>query len=133
MKAMFTYLFWPNLGTAGYSSPKVLAALLLCSALLLLSFAVSVWRRRENRNPVTKRLSKGWPAAMRWLSGIGVILAISRAEGIQFFSMRILWVLLALGILAYLGIQVWKFRLKHYTVIPKEYSEDPREKYLPGR
>ena len=133
MQTILSYLFWPNLGTAGYASPKVLAALLLCAAFFLFSFAVSWWRRREGRNPVTKRLSKGWPAAMRWFSGIGIVLSISRAEGIQFFSMRILWVLWALGMLAYSIIQIWKFRLKHYTVMPKAYTEDPREKYLPGK
>ena len=70
---------------------------------------------------------------MRWFSGIGIVLSISRAEGIQFFSMRILWVLWVLGMLAYSIIQIWKFRLKHYTVMPKAYTEDPREKYLPGK
>jgi hypothetical protein len=70
---------------------------------------------------------------MRWLGGVGILLVISRAEDIQFLSIRAFWVLwVAWGVL-FVIFQAWKFRLKHYTILPKEYVEDPRDKYLPKK
>ena len=80
---------------------------------------------------MTKKLMRAWPAAMRWAGAVGLVLVIARVEDIQFLSMRVLWLLWALIFLGFVILQVWKFRLKHYTILPKEYVDDPREKYLP--
>lgn len=127
---MLIYWFYPNPGAVGYANTTVLALLIFCSALFLSSFVVALWRRRRE-NPVTKRLTRAWAPTFRWLGGLGIVLAIARAEGVQFLSMRVLWVLWALGLLVFVLFQAWKFRLRHYTIVPKDAIPDPREKYLP--
>ena len=58
-------------------------------------------------------------------------LLVARAEDIQFLSMRVFWALWVLGVLGFASFQIWRFRVKHYTIVPKTYVEDPRDKYLP--
>ena len=129
---MLSYFFYPNPGNSGYDHPKVIFLLVFCSLLFLVSFAVSFWRKKRE-NPVTRKLARSWPSALRWFGALGLLLTIARAEEIQFLSMRFLWVLWALALLVYLILQVRLFRLKHYTVLPRDFVEDPREKYLPKR
>lgn len=132
MSDFFSYWFYPRPGATSYENPKVLLLLAFCALLFLGSFAVSLFRKRRE-NSVTKRLMKSWPAAMRWFGGIGILLVIARAEDIQFLSIRALWVLWVLLVVVFFVIQAWRFRLKHYTILPKEYVEDPRDKYLPKK
>ena len=127
---MLSYWFWPNPGNASYDSPKVLVLFAVCGVLFLVSFLVVSWRRRTS-NAVTRKLSRSWPRAMRWFAIIGIALVVSRVEAIQFLSMRFLWAVWGLALLAFIGFQVWWFRKRHYTVVQKEKVEDPRAKYLP--
>ena len=129
---MLSYWFYPNPGGTGYGNPKVLVLIALCLLLFLASFVVSAWRKSRT-NPVTRKLSRSWSRALRWFGGIGLILVIARAEGIQFFSMRILWAVWVLVCVAFIGLQMWLFRRKHYEVVPREKVDDPREKYLPAK
>lgn len=127
---MLSYWFYPNPGGVGYSNWKILLLFALCLILFGSSFLLHLWRRRLD-NPVTRRLSRGWGSVLRWAGGIGFLLALSRAEGVQFLSTRFLWVLWALWLLLYVASQVWKFRFRHYTIVPRDSRDDPREKYLP--
>jgi membrane protein CcdC involved in cytochrome C biogenesis len=129
---MLSYWFWPNPGPTGYDSPKVLFLLAFCIGMVFAALFVSSWRHRV-KNPMTKRLSRSWPRTLRWLGAVGFVLTVSRAEGIQFFSMRILWLFWVVALLAIFAFQFWMFRRKHYTVVTKERVQDPRDKYLPGK
>lgn len=127
---MLTYWFYPNPGSASYSNPKVIALLIFCALLIAASFVVALWRRKTV-NPVTRKLSRSWPSALRWFGFLGALLVICRVEQIQFLSMRFLWLLWSLAALLFLVIQARLFRLQHYTVVRKEKVGDPRLEYLP--
>jgi cell division protein FtsW (lipid II flippase) len=132
MQQFLSYWFYPRPGATSYENPKVLLLLFFCILLFLGSFGISLLRKKRE-NPVTKKLMRSWAPTMRWLGGVGILLVISRAEDIQFLSIRAFWVLwVAWGVL-FVIFQAWKFRLKHYTILPKEYVEDPRDKYLPKK
>jgi hypothetical protein len=129
---VLTYWFYPNPGSASYSNPKVTLLLISCAALLAASFAVSFWRRKVT-NPMTRKLARSWPSALRWFGFIGLLLVVSRVEQIQYLSMRFLWLLWSIAALLFLFVQARLFHLRHYTVVKKEREEDPRDKYLPGK
>ena len=130
---MLTYWFYPNPGSATYGSPKVMALLVLFVLLLVGSFLVSLWRSRL-RNPLTRKLSRTWPAGMRWFGGIALLLIVARVEQVQFLAMRGLWVVWAVAVLAFIVFQYRLWRLRHYSVVtPEEQETDPRLKYLPRR
>lgn len=127
-----SYLFWPNPGNATYSSPKALALMVFCALLIAGAVGLVIWRRNM-RNPVTRKLSRSWPSASFWFGFSGLIMTIARVEQIQYVSMRFLWVLWLAAAIFYLFLQ-WKlYRMRHYEVLPKEVSTDPRTKYLPKK
>lgn len=127
---MLSYWFYPNPGNVHYSSPKVLVIFGVCLVLLIASWGVSAWRRKQSGQ--TKKLSRSWPSAMRWFAIIGLVLTVSRVEHIQFLAMRFLWVVWGAAILIFIGFQVFIWKRKHYSVVKGEGSvEDPRAKYLP--
>jgi hypothetical protein len=127
---MFSYLFWPNPGTTSYSNPKVVAVLFICGAMLVASSLIKRWRLKQG-NPVTKRLSKSWATASLWFGVVGLVLAVSRVEGIQFIAMRLWWLVWGVGLLLYVALQIRIFRARHYEILPQDTSSDPRAKYLP--
>ncbi len=105
--------------------------LVVCLGLMVGSFFLGLWRTKQQ--PITKKLSRTWASAAFWIGLVGAFLIVSRVEGIQFFSMRFLWVLWALAIAVYVILQIRIFRSRHYEVLPTERVEDPRGKYLPGK
>lgn len=127
-----TYLFWPNPGNATYGSPKAVALLIVCALLVLGSFAINVWRKKQG-NAVTKKLSKSWSTSCFWFGLVGLFLVVCRVESISYLSMRILWVVWFIGLALYTAYQVKNFKSKHYEVVPQEKVEDPRDKYLPKK
>ena len=130
MTAFLSYWFYPRPPSVSYENPKVLLLALFCILLFFGSFVVSVVRKNRE-NAVTKKLMKSWAPFMRWFGGIGMVLLIARAEDIQFLSIRAFWALWVFLVLGFTFLQIWRFRVKHYTIVPKTYVEDPREKYLP--
>ncbi len=132
MKSFLIYLFWPNPANATYASPKAIAALALCGALVLLSLGLRLWHRRQEHG-IVRKLSRSWATAAMSFGIAGLFLTVARAEQIQYVSMRFWWVVwLALALL-YILIQARLFRARYYQVLPQVKAEDPREKYLPGR
>lgn len=132
MTYILTYLFWPNPGGVSYTNPKAMGLMVICSILVAVSFGLRLWRARM-KNTVTKKLSASWPGAALWFGLTGLLLVISRVEGIQFLAMRFLWFVWGLTALLYIGFQIWKFRARHYEVLPIERSDDPLQKYLPTK
>ena len=132
MNKLLTYIFYPNPGNASLTSPKALTLIILCALMVLASFGIKYWRSRL-KNPVTKKLSRSWARASFWFGVIGIILAYSRIESISYVSMRLWWVVWLVALGAYLFIQYKLFGARYYEVLPKEKTEDPREKYLPRR
>lgn len=130
--SILTYLFWPNPGTSSYGNPLALSLLLLCCGLIVLSFVLGVWRGRL-RNPVTRKLSASWPSVALWFGIVGIVLTVSRVEGIQFIGMRAWWILWAAAAAGFVLLQLRRFRTKHYEVLPKERVIDTRDPYLPRK
>jgi hypothetical protein len=126
------YLVWPNPGNVTYGSPKMLALIVFCLALIVAAFVISFWRKKLT-NQITKKLSRSWGTACFWFGFSGLILAISRVEQIQYVAMRLWWVVWIVIAVLYILIQVKIFRARHYKVIPSESPMDPRAKYLPKR
>ena len=129
---LLTYLFWPNPANASYSSPKAMALIIFCALLIVASVALSLWRQKMT-NPVSKKLTRSWPSAAFWFGFSGLILTISRVEQIQFISMRFLWLVWLVIAVLFIAVQWRLFKARHYQVLPKKVSHDPRAKYLPKR
>lgn len=129
---VLTYLFYPNPGHAAYGDAAVIAALALCVGLVVLSFAIQYWRGRI-QNAVTKKLSRTWSSISFWFGVVGLVLAVSRVEKIQFIAMRFLWALWALLLILIVILQWRIFRMRHYEVLPRVGKVDPRDLYLPGK
>jgi hypothetical protein len=132
LSSLLSYVFYPNPGNAGYSSPSQLALLTLSLALVAASVGMYVWRKRS-ANPVTKKLTKTWTPAALCFGLIGAVLVISRVEGIQFLAMRFMWVLWFGAVVAFAFLQYKLFRARHYHVLPSVRVSDPRDRYLPGK
>lgn len=132
MNEILTYIFWPNPGNADYTSPKALALVLLCVALVVASFVLPRWRNRL-QNPQMKKVSRSWAMASGWFGWTGLVLVIARVEEIQYLAMRFLWVLWAAALVAYLFVQYKLYRNRYYEVIPNQPVQDARNQYLPKR
>jgi hypothetical protein len=132
LKPLFVYLFWPNPGNAYYVSPKIQVLLVVCVLLILLSFAVRLWRRNMP-NPVMKRLSRSWPTAAFWFGVSGLVFLISRVEGVGFLAMRFWWVAWGAIIALYLGVQIRMFKMRYYEPLPREKGDDTLARYLPKK
>ncbi len=132
MMNVLTTLFHPNPGHLTYASPSVIAVLVACAALIALSFAITYWRARV-QNAVTKKLSRSWSSLCFWFGVVGLVLAVSRVEKIQFIAMRFLWVLWGVLLLLVIVFQWRMFRMRHYEVLPRMGKADPRDQYLPGK
>ena len=126
------YLFWPNPGVSTYSETTVVAMLLFCVTLLVGAFLLKLWRYRL-QNAVTKKLTRTWSSAFFWFAFVGLLLIVSRVEGIQFLGMRFWSVLWGLLLALYIFLQLRQFRARHYQILPTMKREDPREKYLPKK
>lgn len=132
MKLFLSYWFWPNPAAWTYADTRVQGLLVMCLVFVVLSFALSFWRRSLS-NHITKNLSKSWPSAILWFGIVGAVFVISRVEMIQFLSMRVMWALWFLLLLLYVGFQIVQFRRRHYTVMQRTQIVDERDKYLPRR
>lgn len=130
MKDFLLFFFWPNPGSAVYSSPKALALLMVCALLLLAAGVISVWRKRRQDARI-RQISRSWASASFWFGAIGALLVGARVEEIQFLAMRFLWVLWGVFLLLYVTFQVKRFRSRYYQVLPSVKQEDPRAAYLP--
>lgn len=129
---ILSYLFWPNLGVSSYDNPKVLALIVVCVGLVIASFIVRFWIRKT-ATPVLRKIAKGWPTALLSLGLTGLLLIVSRVEGVQYLSMRVLWIVWAAAAVFYAFLQIKKYRQRYYEVLPAVSVEDPRSKYLPKR
>lgn len=130
--SFLSYVFWPRPPVVGYDNPKLQALIVLCLAMVLASFVLKYWRRKQG-NPVTRKLSRSWSSAAAWFGITGLLFAVSRAEDISYVSMRFWWFVWLLCLALYAYAQVRIFRARHYEKLPAERSEDPREQYLPGK
>ena len=127
-----TYIFYPNPGNASWDSQKAILLIIVCGLLVVASFAIKYWRKRQ-QNAVTRKLSRSWSVSTFWFGIIGLILILARLESISYVSMRLWWGVWAISFIFYIYIQVRLFRSRHYEVMPKERSKDPRDMYLPQR
>ncbi len=123
------WLFSPLPPRPEYLDTQILALILLCVGLI--AGAVVLRFLRRNAGASFKKLSKSWPAAATWFGIIGLVLIVSRVEGIQYIAMRFWWLVWGLAALAYAVLQVRLFRAKHYEIIPTARAVDPRDQYLP--
>lgn len=126
------YLFWPNPGNALYTSPKIIALLVFCVALVISSFVIRWWRHQEQHSR-RRLLSRSWPAASLWFGISGLILIVARVEQIQFVAMRLWWVIWGIAAGLYVWFQVKNWHLRYYEVLPQTRERSPMEKYLPRR
>jgi hypothetical protein len=126
------YLFWPNPGFASYTDPDMIALLAVCVLLIVGSFIIGFWRRKQS-NPIARKLSKSWSSVAFWFGIVGLVMVVSRVEDIQFFAMRFLWIVWLVLLLLYVWFQIKRWRARHYEVLPTVVTHDPRDAYLPKR
>lgn len=130
--AKLQYWLWPNPGSSSYSNPKIMTMLVVSALLMFAALGTSIWRKHVH-NPITRNLSSSWASTSFSFGLIGLILAVSRVETIQFLAMRGLWLIWAALLCVYLLFQILRFRRRHYTILEKKHVEDARDKYLPRR
>ena len=128
---MMDYLFTVNPPQLPYADTAIIGGLALAVGLLILSYALSRWRRRADA--VARKLSKSWPTVSVWFGIMALVLVLSRAEGIQVFSMRFLWVLWGALVLLFAILQWRLFTRRHYEVVKTPIFNDPRDAYLPKK
>ncbi len=116
-------------GVLPYTHPLVVAMLALSALLFVCAFFVG--RVRNGLSGTMKKVSKSWGPLLCVFGVIGVILAVSRAEGITYFSMPFLAFLWALLLIVIFMLQFLLYRRRAYVILPQQRVEDPREKYLP--
>jgi len=129
---MLSYLFYPNNGTAPYSSTSVATFLVVCAVLIVVSYYLKKWISKQD-NKQTRKLAKSWPSILHWYGIAGIVLAVSRAEGVLYLSMRIWWFVWGVTLVLIALLQWKKFVSKHYTVVEHVKVADPRDKYLPKK
>ncbi len=132
MKHYLLYFFYPNPGSATYSSTSMMMLLALSFVLIAVSFGIKYWRA-SLENPITRKLSRSWSMTSFWFGIVGLVLVVARVEQIQFLAMRFVWVLWALALIAYTLFQFRLFRARHYEVLPSVRFNDPRDRYIPQR
>lgn len=129
MYQLFRYLFWPNPGFAAYGDADMLGLAGACILLIIASFVISFWRRKQSS--MTRKLSASWSSVAFWFGIAGLVLVVARVEDIQFIAMRFLWIVWGVLLLTYVFFQVRRWRLKHFEVLPTTQTHDPRDPYLP--
>jgi hypothetical protein len=129
---MLSYLFWPNPPAVPYENPKVIALLGLTVLFFVLSLVLRCWRRGVH-NAVTRTLSRSWASACIGFGAASAVLTVARVEQISYVSMRFWWVIWGVALTLYVLLHLRRWRTMHYEVLPREESDDPREKYLPRR
>lgn len=132
MKAFLSYWVWPNPAGWQYGDLKVQLLIAACVGLFLVGTVIRYWRGRST-NTIAKSLSSGWSVVLHWFAVIALMLVVSRVEQIQFFSMRLLWVVWGAALLIYIVFQVRNFHRKHYIIVEQKQTVDVRDKYLPKR
>lgn len=130
--SLLFYIFDPLPPPVGYQGAKVLLLLAVGLLLVVGSFALRVWRKRQV-NGVTRKLSRSWAAASLSFGLTCVVLVVARTESVLLLSMRFLWVLWIAALLFYVFLQYKLFTSRHYEVVGRTTHADPREKYLPGK
>lgn len=125
-----SYLFWPNPGPIAAS--KFYGILLMGASFILLSLLIRFCRGRI-LDPKVRKFSASWANASLWFGVSALVLIVSRNEGIQFVSMRVLWVVWLTSLTSYVAFQVRRWQLRYYEVLPKVTVEDPLAKYLPKK
>jgi glucan phosphoethanolaminetransferase (alkaline phosphatase superfamily) len=130
--ALLRHFFYPNPAGGSYGSTSMIVAMAICALLIVISFVIRWWRTRQADQRV-RTLSRGWSSVTFWFGVVGLVLVVSRAEHIQFFAMRFLWVLWGVALAVYIGLQIRLWRARYYQVLPKLHVEDPRDKYIPGK
>jgi hypothetical protein len=132
MSDFLIYLFWPNPGNARYDTPTVMLLIGICVAMIVAAIILSMWRKKL-QNPQMRKISRSWPASSVWFGFIGLLLAVSRVEQIQFLAMRALWGVWLTALVLYVVVQIRGYRSRYYEVLPTKTTHDPRSKYLPRR
>ncbi len=132
LQSLLVYIFWPRPPMAHHDNPKVIALLVLCGLLVVGSIAFSAWRRTVH-SASFKRLSSSWSMAAFWFGFVGLVLTLARTEDVSVISMRLWWVVWVVSLVLYVFFQVKNFRSRHYEVLPKSMSNDPRAAYLPKK
>ena len=127
-----SYLFWPNPGGVMYSSTKIVILLAICASFIVLSFVLRLWRKKHP-NPISRKLSRSWPSALFWFGVAGLVLTVSRAEGLSFVSMRVWIFRWGVSFVLYFLFQWRQFRTRHYELVRTEKQDDPRNMYLPKK
>lgn len=103
--------------------------------LFIVSFAFEYFRRKCI-NESYKRVLRGVPSTMRWVSFIMLIMTWTRIVGIPYISMRVWWFMLVLFIVYYL-VRLWRnyrvFESKKHFFGSKVQTQDNLKKYLPTK
>lgn len=130
--SFLSYLFWPNPPLLSYGDLRVILLLGACVLITVVPLLLTVFLGRGGGS-FLRKATQSWGKA-GWSFGLtGLLFTLSRVEGIQYLSMRFLWVLwsAALGIFVFFQVRAW--RLWHYEVLPQLPLENPLSKYLPKR
>ncbi len=101
--------------------------------LILLGFALSYFRKKRLKDPITKKILKPYGGKLRLYGFLVLILLIFREQGIPYLSMRIWWFIL-------LGFFLYSF-LKLALTYPGNYADrkkrfiknQSKSKYLPKK
>ncbi|PIP65210.1 hypothetical protein COU77_02025 [Candidatus Peregrinibacteria bacterium CG10_big_fil_rev_8_21_14_0_10_49_16] len=99
----------------------------------LIVLAVVVRFLRPRLDAVARKLTRALPSVCTAFGLVGCVLVVSRVEGVQYLSMRFLWVIWFLLLGLFVVFQ-WKiYRQGHYRIERTSVEVSLRDKYLPAR
>jgi amino acid transporter len=99
--------------------------------LALGSFYLEKWINRQPHRKAIKELLPNAASHLRTFGIIGFLLLFFLYENIPYFAMRIVLILFLIGILVYVGRNLYKFKKHLPELLDKKDKKTTHHKYLP--
>lgn len=124
-----SYLFDPQPGEFHF----MLLFLIFFLLLTIGSFYVDAWVRKHPQRRSIKHLMPKMGQTLRVFGILGFVFLWVRYENLMLFSMRFLFLLYLIIIVAYIGNTIYKYRTKLPDVIEAHAHHKKHKKYLPKK
>jgi len=107
--------------------------LLIGVLLILMGFALGIYRKKYLKNSIIKKMLKIYPGRLRLYGFLVLLLLIFREQGIPYLSMRLWWfVLLVFFLYTFLKL-AFTFKKEYAKRKERERKNIIKRKYLPKK
>ncbi len=107
--------------------------LLIGVLLILMGFALGIYKKRYLKNSIIKKILKIYPGKLRLYGFLVLLLLVFREQGIPYLSMRLWWfVLLAFFLYTFLKL-AFSFKKEYARRKEREEKNISKRKYFPKK